>query len=670
MKKMMVVNVAETVEKFLPIHNSLRIILAICTTLISNLAIPDTNKKYELISVKDFANMTIEDLANIEITSVSKKPKSLSDAASSVFIITSEDIRRSGVSTLPDALRLAPNLHVAQVSASSYAISARGLNGTSSSAPNKLLVLIDGRSVYSPLFSGVFWDRQDVMLEDVERIEVISGPGSTLWGVNAVNGVINVITRSAKDTHGALASIQGGNIGNDTSFRYGGALGADGHFRVYGKSSNREDFSLENGADVSDEWNKNHMGFRMDWDHPADKVSITGNIFESDVGQPLPGSVSVIGTNLSLGTIENSGVNLTSQWEHLLDSGSKVHLQAYYDRTLRKVPPTFSDENNIFDVQLQYTQKPMGNHAMVWGANYRYSKDEFSNDSPVFGFLPEKVNQSWLSLFGQDEISLGKNLKLTLGARLERNVYTGYEFLPDARLAWKIAPEHLLWTAASRSVRAPARLDADAFIPRDPPFLLRGGPDVKSEIANVYQLGYRGQISQKFNYEATAFYNDYNYLRTQEVNFSPLFVVFANEMEGYAHGVEMWGTYQLLPQWRISAGVTTLNQKLKLKPGSNDLAGPDASDKDPSHTWQIRSAFNISPDKEFDLFIRHADELTTPDVPAYTAVDARFGWRVRKDIELSLIGQNLLGTEHAEYGARQFRSEIPQAAFFKVVWRP
>src|SRR5688572_26245914 len=305
----------------------------------------------------DLVELGLEDLLNIEVTSVSRRAERLADAAASIYVITGEDIRRSGVRTLPEALRLAPNLQVARLNATKYAISARGFNNA---IGNKLLVLIDGRTIYTPLFSGVFWDRQDVMLEDVERIEVISGPGSTLWGVNAVNGVINVITRSAKDTHGALASIQGGNIGNDTSFRYGGALGADGHFRVYGKSSNREDFSLENGTDVSDGWNKNQMGFRMDWDHPADKVSITGNIFESDVGQPLPGSVSVIGTNLTLGTIENSGVNLTSQWEHLLDSGSKVHLQAYYDRTLRKVPPTFSDENNIFDVQLQYTQKPMG----------------------------------------------------------------------------------------------------------------------------------------------------------------------------------------------------------------------------------------------------------------------------------------------------------------------
>lgn len=618
-----------------------------------------------------FADMSLEELGNIEITSVSKKPQSLSDAAASVFIITSEDIRRSGVATLPEALRLAPNLHVAQGSSSGYAITARGLGSTGGTTPNKLLVLIDGRSVYSPLFSGVFWDAQDVMIEDVERIEVISGPGSTLWGINAVNGVINIITKSSKDTQGLLASVRAGNIGNDNGFRYGGALGENGHYRVYAKSANREDTELENGTDISDGWHKNQMGFRADWDYSTDKIRLTGNAYEGDIGQPQPGTINV-GVPLALSDVEISGVNLTAHWEHLLESGSNIQFQAYYDRVLRKAPPIFSDANNIFDVQFQHSLKPTGRHALVWGANYRYSKDEFSNDHFAFGVLPEHENQSWLSLFGQDQISLTQSLNLTLGARVERNPYTGYEFLPDARLAWKINPQHLLWTAVSRTVRGPARIDADSFVPRDPPFLLRGGPDIHSEIANVYQLGYRGQINPKLNFEITAFYNDYDHLRTQEIDFSVPFVVFANEMEGRAHGVEMWGTYQVLPRWRISAGLTTLSQHYDLKSDSNDFAAPASAGRDPSHTWQIRSAFNISPDKEFDVFIRRVGKLTylteQDEVSEYTAVDARLGWQVRKDIEVSLIGQNLLGTEHVEYFS--VRSELPRAVFLKLVWQP
>lgn len=624
------------------------------------------------LSANSFADLSLEELGNIEITSVSKKPQSLSDVAASVFIINSDDIRRSGASTLPEALRLAPNLQIAQSSATGYAITARGLNGGTTSAPNKLLVLIDGRPVYSPLFSGVFWDAQDVMLENVERIEVISGPGGTVWGINAVNGVINVITKSAKDTQGPLASVQAGNIGNNTAARYGGTLGENGHFRVYAKSSNREDTELENGTDVSDGWHRNQVGFRADWDFSTDQISLIGNAYEGDIGQPAPGSLSVEGTALQLDTISISGVNLTAHWEHLLDSGSRIHLQAYYDRALRTNPPTFSDATNIFDVQLQHTLKPMGRHNLLWGANYRYSKDEFSNDSPIFGLQPEKVNQSWLSLYGQDEIALTQDLDLTLGIRAERNPYTGYEFLPDARLAWKVAPQHLIWAGVSRAVRAPSRLDADAFIPRDPPFVVRGGPDIRSEIAKVYQLGYRGQINPKFNFEITTFYNDYEDLRTVEIDFSGPFLVFANEMEGHAHGFEMWGTYQVMPKWRISAGLTTLNQDFNLKSGSTDPVGSLATaGYDPSHTWQIRSSFNISPDKELDIFVRRSGELTYPEeVPEYTAVDARLGWKVRKNFEVSLIGQNLLGTEHAEYGSRLYRSELPRGVFLKLVWQP
>jgi len=640
------------------------------------LALSPLSALAEITPATSFADMSLEELGNIEITSVSKKPESLSDAAASVFVITSDEIRRTGVATLPEALRLAPNLHVAQASANGYTVTARGLSSTGSVTPNKLLVLIDGRSVYSPLFSGVFWDAQDVMMENIDRIEVISGPGSTLWGINAVNGVINIITKSAKETQGVLASARIGNTGNDNGVRYGGALGENGHYRVYAKSSNREDTELENGNNVSDGWHRNQMGFRADWDFSTDKIRLAGNAYEGDIGQPQPGTIFV-GTPLALEDVEISGVNLTAHWEHQLEGGSNFQLQAYYDRTLRKAPPVFGDANNIFDVQFQHSLKPVGRHSLVWGANYRYSRDEFSNDLPIFGVLPERENQSWVSLFGQDRITLTESVNLTLGARVERNPYSGYEFLPDARLAWKINPHHLLWTAVSRTVRGPARIDADAFIPRDPPHQLRGGPDIESEVANVFQLGYRGQINPKLNFEITAFYNDYDELRTQEIDFSnpaDPFIVFANEMEGRAHGVEMWGTYQVLPRWRISAGLTTLSQDFDLKSGSNDFAAPSAAGRDPSRTWQIRSAFNISPDKEFDIFIRRSAKLTylteEDEVSEYTAVDARLGWQVRKDIEVSLIGQNLLGTEHAEYGSVLYRSELPRSVFLKVVWQP
>jgi iron complex outermembrane receptor protein len=614
-----------------------------------------------------YADMSLEELGNIEITSVSKKPESLAGAAGSVFVITAEDIRRSGATSLPEALRLAPNLHVARASGSAYAISARGSNGSATSAPNKLLVLIDGRSVYTPLFSGVFWDVQDVMLEDVERIEVSSGPGGTLWGINAVNGVINVITKSAESTHGGLLAAHTGNFNTGATFRYGGAAGTSGNYRVYGKYSEYDHLSNDDGAAVDDDWHKAQIGFRADWERSREQFMVQGNAYTARIGQPEPGSISIMGTDLVLGTIEASGVNLNGRWEHLLDDGSSFSLQAYYDRTERTIPPTLSETLDIVDLQFQHALLPLGRHALTWGANYRYGRDRAENTSSVFGFLPEHVNQNWSSLFAQDDITLHDDLRLTLGARIERNPYTGNELLPNARMAWKLAPEHLLWAAVSRTVRAPSRLDADAHIPRDPPFLLDGGPEVRSEVAEVAELGYRGQPTPQLSFSVTAFHTDYDHLRTLEIAPSGTFLVFANEMEGKTSGIEMWGSYQALPEWRLSAGYTAMRDRLRLKPGSDDIGAPSEVGKNPAHTWQLRSALTIAPNRELDIAVRHVAALSSPDVPAYTAVDARFGLRLRPNLELSVAGLNLLDADHAEYGPIATRSRIPRSVFVQLL---
>ena len=614
-----------------------------------------------------FADLSLEELANIRITSLSKRPERLADAAGSVFVITSDDIRRSGATSLPEALRLAPNLHVGQQSASGYAISARGSNGSSNSAPNKLLVLIDGRSAYSPLFSGVFWDVQDVMLEDVDRIEVISGPGGTLWGINAVNGVINVITKPASQTQGTLVQARTGNRRDGAAVRYGGAAGNGGSYRVYGMHTQHDNFATDDGSSTDDAWRKTQAGFRADWDKAGDRFSIQGDAYTARIGQPRPGAISISGTDLALGTIEAAGINLTSRWSYLLGNGSRLDWQAYYDRTERTVPPTFTETLDIVDLQVQHSLRPIGRHELTWGANYRYSWDRVENTSSIFAFLPAQVDQQWSSVFAQDEIALRDDLRLTLGARLERNPYTGGELLPNARLAWKLASDHLVWAAASRAVRAASRLDADAFIPRDPPFLLEGGPQVRSEVADVAELGYRGKPTQSLSWSATAFHTEYDHLRTQELTPSGTSVVFANEMEGETTGVEMWGTYQASSRWRLSAGYTAMKDRLRLKPGSTDLQSPLTVGKNPAHTWQLRSALALAGDREFDIALRHAAALSNPEVPSYTALDARLGWQVQPDLELSLIGLNLLGTDHAEYGAIGARSRIPRTVLLQMV---
>jgi iron complex outermembrane receptor protein len=407
------------------------------------------------------ADLTLEELSNLEVTSVSKRAERLSDAPASVFVITADDIRRSGATSLPEALRLAPNLQVARVGANGWAITARGFNSNSA---NKLLVLIDGRSVYSPLFSGVFWDVQELLLDDIERIEVVSGPGGTLWGVNAVNGVINVTTRAAGQTAGNLASAGAGNKEAALALRHGGELGDGASYRIYAKRVNRHHTQTASGAEVNDASQTTQLGFRADAARGTDTFTLQGDVYTGRRNQPPPGSFSVAGVTLALDTISVSGGNLIARWERKLADDASLSATFTYDRVERTVPPTFAETLDIADLQLQHAWRPAPAHQLVWGAEYRHALDRVGN-STIVAFLPGRLHQTWGALFAQDEITLLPEWRLTLGARVERNPYTGSEFLPSLRLAWKARPEHLLWGALSRTVRAPSRLDRDTFVP-------------------------------------------------------------------------------------------------------------------------------------------------------------------------------------------------------------
>jgi len=472
-------------------------------------------------AVPSLAQLSLEELGNIEITSVSKRAERLSDAPTAVFVITADDIRRSGATRLPEVLRLAPNLHVARVSAGEWAISARGFNGSSA---NKLLVLIDGRSVYTPFFAGVFWDVQNVLLEDVERIEVISGPGGTLWGVNAVNGIINVTTRSAAATPGSLVSVGGGNQEGAMALRHGLSFG-DTHLRVHAQHHRHRHTHTADGRDKNDALHMSELGFRADTQGLTDRWTLQGSAYTGQREQPPPGVIAT-GVPFALGTISVSGGSLLGRWERRLGDDASVAVQAYVDRTKRVVPPTFAETLDIVDLQIEHASKPAPAHTLVWGGEYRHGIDRVTGSSFIV-FPPARLHQRWGALFAQDEIALRDDLHLTLGARVEHNDYTGIEFLPNARLAWKWAPNHLLWTAASRTVRAPSRLDRDTFVPGTPPFLLRGGPDFRSETAKVFELGYRGQPTPTSTLSATAFHGKYEGLRTQEVAPSRTFAFFA-----------------------------------------------------------------------------------------------------------------------------------------------
>jgi iron complex outermembrane receptor protein len=615
----------------------------------------------QLPSTRQLAELSLEQLAAFEITSVSRRAEPLAEAPASVFVLTAEDIRRSGARSLPDLLRLAPNLQVAQASANAYAVRARGVHNNSA---NKLLVLIDGRSVYTPLFAGVFWDVQDVMLEDVERIEVVSGPGGTLWGVNAVNGVINVITRHAARTQGTLLAAAAGEAFSDAAVRHGGAIGG-GHVRVFAKYLDRDHTRTADGAVVDDRAHLAQAGFRGDWRGDRGEVRVNGNAYRGLVGQPRPGSISITGVDLALGPIPVSGANLTASWTRRLANGSEVLLQAYYDRTSRSIPPTFAEDLDLFDVHFQHSLEASAPRSFVWGAGYRRGRDRVDNGT-VFAFLPANVNQVWASVFGQADAELAENVRATVGARLERNDYTGTEFLPNLRLAWTPAEESLLWAVAARAVRAPSRLDRDPFIPAAPPFLLAGGPNTRAEVATSLELGYRGRAGM-LAWSAAVFRAEYDHLHTQEVAPSRTFITFDGLMEASTTGVEAWATWSATPRWRLSAGYAALRETFRLKPGSNNVTAVGLAGRDPAHSWVLRSSLDLTDTIELDLVVRASAALDNPAVPAYRAADVRLGWRPRPGIELAIVARNL-GGGHGEFTAAETRSELEPSVHASLAW--
>ncbi|MGZ5817646.1 MAG: TonB-dependent receptor plug domain-containing protein [Burkholderiaceae bacterium] len=616
----------------------------------------------ETSSASNLANLSFEELADIRITSVSKKEERLADAPASVTVITNEDIRRSGATTLPEALRLAPNLQVARVDARNYAITSRGFN---SPFENKLLVLIDGRTIYSPLFSGVFWDAQDVMLEDIERIEVISGPGGTLWGANAVNGVINIITRSAGDTQGGLVSAGAGHHDKNGAIRYGGKLENDFHYRVYGKYADSDDTKTADRRSTQTGWHRDQTGFRMDRSDRRNQITMQGDAYD--------GALNQAGTS----NIQIAGANLLGRIDHKLEDESNLRFQAYVDHTERNQPRAFNEYLDTIDFELQHTLQLASMHNIVWGIGYRLASDHASiNNGTTFAFLPGSQNMHWANIFAQDAIDLTKTVRLTTGIKVESNGYTGREFLPNISLSWKPAPDHFLWTSASRSVRTPSRIDRDFYSPATaimingtPHYVIGGGPDFQSEVAKVYEVGYRGQLLPTLTYSATAFYSIYDDLRTLEPNPNGIGFLFMNKAKGRSHGIEMSSTWQATHAWRLTGGLVMQRIETQLKAGSADISNSTSlGNNDPHSYWMLRSTYDISAGKELDAVVRHVARLSNPDVPAYTAMDVRFGWKIRRDLELSIIGQNLLDQSHPEFAAAPNRSEYERSLFVKLAW--
>ncbi|MFL6672769.1 MAG: TonB-dependent receptor plug domain-containing protein [Massilia sp.] len=614
-----------------------------------------------LAADRELTSLSLEQLSDVVITSVSRQEERLANAAASVFIISSNDIARSGARTLPEALRLAPNLQVAHTDARNYAITARGFNSVFA---NKLLVLIDGRSIYSPLFSGVFWDVQDVVMADIERIEVISGPGATIYGSNAVNGVINIITKSAKDTQGGLAAAAGGAHEQVGTLRYGGRLPSNGHFRVYGKTLREESTRAENGRETRTGFARRQAGFRADWDLAQAGLALSGDAYD--------GALEQLGTR----DIRVAGANLSGTVSARLEGGSELRAQLIVDHVERDQPNAYDDHLNTVDLELQHNVRIGERHRLAWGGGYRYSLDRISANGNAFAFLPPELSMHWGNAFVQDEIDLGRGIKATLGLKGEHNNYTGFEYLPNVRLAWTPDSTRLWWTSLSRTVRAPSRIDRDLFAPATPimaggvpRYAIGGGPDFVSEVAKVLELGYRAQPMEQLSYSVTAFVSDYDKLRTVEPQATGP-TIFRNLGEGRVRGVEAWWRWQPVERWRLVGGVVAQHVGTSLAPNSRDLTGATGlATGDPARRWTLRSSLDISDFHQLDVTLRYTSRLPNPAVPGYYEMDAEWSWKAMPGLDVSLIGQNLLHASHPEFGAPGGRSAFERALLLKVVKR-
>lgn len=605
----------------------------------------------ELASAPQLADLTLEQLSNITVTSVSGRPQGLQEAAASIYVITAQDIRRSAATSLPEALRLAPNLQVAQTSSGQWAISARGLQDSIS---NKLLVLVDGRSLYSPLFAGVFWDANDVVLEDIDRIEVISGPGGTLWGANAVNGVINVVTRHAAEAQGPLVSVARSGAGGRELARWGGRVGENTHLRLHGLAVDRAGTRLPGGSARLDGSSRVQLGLRADWEEGASALMLQGEAYR---GGDLPAN------NLAP---RIDGQHLLGRWSSRFADGSPFAVQAGYDGVDREDANLFRHRAHTVDLQFTHEPHTGGPGQLLWGAGYRRSRDS-NQGTPQFAFLPPRRTLGWAHAFAQYQWMAAEQLQATVGAKVERNSYSGTELLPSLRLAWLHSPHATTWASISRAVRAPSRIDRDFFVTLQPGVpLIVGGPDFQSETATVMEIGHRAQPSPALSWSATVFRQSFHGLRAGRPGQLPAIV--ENLVEGPVDGLEAWGQWQATGRWRLSAGYLALRKDLRfsggLSPATRSFPGLG---NDPRSQLALRSSLDIGEAGAFDLAVRRVGELTDPRIPGYTSIDARLGWQARPDLRLELLATNLLDRRHLEFAGG---SEIGRRVLLQVTWQP
>jgi iron complex outermembrane recepter protein len=640
----------------------------------------------------ELADRSLEDLMNLEVTSVSKKAEKLSRTASAVFVITQEDIRRSGALNIPDLLRMVPGVDVAQVDSNTWAISVRGFNSVFG---NELLVLVDGRSVYTTSFGGVFWDTLDLPLEDIERIEVIRGPGGSAWGANAVNGVINIITKKATDTHGGLVVGGGGNVqqGFGTA-QYGGKLGSSTDYRVFAKYFNDDHFPDPLGQNGADGWHGLRGGFRVDTTlTPRDTLMFQGDMYTYRAGDPvllLPSvtSPSTVPVNL---LVDLTGGFLQGSWDHAFSSQSSTTLQLSYTQYERD--DNLGDHRGTLDLSFQHHYSGWSRQNIVWGVGYRRDAST-ATGSLTTSFVPANLTTHLFSTFVQDEITLlPDRLFLTGGVRLEHNYYTGVNVIPSVRVAWTPGDRQTVWIGISDAVRSPSQLDAGfranfgSFTPPGGPLTLLsfiGNPNVDDESLIAYEFGYRTSISDRLSIDFASYYNDYNHQETTEPA-PPFFEntpapphlvlpsTYKNLMYGETHGFEVSANWKPIGRWTLSPGYAFEQIHMHLYPASQDTTSVASSQgASPVHGAQLRSHLTLWRGVSWDASAYFTGRLTDPVVPSYTRVDTQLAWQIGEGVTLSFVGQNLAQDHHFEFvddtgSART--TEIKRSAYAKFSWR-
>ncbi len=578
--------------------------------------------------------MNVEDLMNVEVYSASRYMEPIQASASAIFVLTAEDLRRSHVTSIPEALRLVPGVQVARVDANKWAVSMRGFN---SREANKLLVLMDGRSIYDPLFSGMLWESQDVMLEDVERIEVIRGPGGTLWGANAFNGIINIITRNSMDTRGGIVAASGGDEElRSGAARYGWQLTERQSARVYLKGYERD----EGYSDIAEPYDAANMvrgGFRWDWSGAGDALRVSGDVFKADTGiREDPGLVQ---------DVRHKGRNIMTRWNRQISGGNALQLQLYYDHVDYQ-SAGFTQRRNTWDMELQHSVQLAQRHFVVWGGGWRLMRDHTQSGLGLAGFvdvLPPSRHDEIKNVFAQDTIDLlpGK-LHLVAGLKYENTDYASAAWLPNLRLAFTPSAEQTWWVAASEATRVPSRLESDlSFFTT-----IRPGDGFGAEQVRAYELGQRLLISPRLGYDLALFYNDYDDLRSAEAGGLQV----RNLMRGSSYGAELALRWEPATRWRLDATYTWLQMDMDLDPASNSDPGQLGYIEGlaAKHQASLHSVVDVTADIDFDATLRYAGALASLDFPDYTELDLALSWRPRSGLELSLVGQNLLHAHHPE----------------------